>query len=71
MKKKIALVLTVVMSAMMLAACGKFTCDICGEEKTSGKHTDTLAGEDITYCDDCEEQFEAVKALEKLAEAFS
>lgn len=64
MKRLISILLLVVVLATMLTACGKFTCDMCGEEKTGKKHEESMLGESIVICDDC------YKALEDLAGAF-
>jgi len=63
MKKLISILLLVVVLATMLTACGKFTCDMCGEEKSGKKHEESMLGESIVICDDC------YKALEDLAGA--
>lgn len=63
MKKLISILLLVVVLATMLTACGKFTCDMCGEEKTGKKHEESMLGESVVICDDC------YKALEDLAGA--
>jgi len=65
MKKLISLILLVVVFATMLTACGKFECDICGEEKTGKKYTEELFGEEINICKDCHDD------LEDLANAFN
>lgn len=64
MKRLISILLLVVVLATMLTACGKFTCDMCGEEKTGKKHEESMLGETVVICDDC------YKALEDLAGAF-
>lgn len=61
MKRKIAALLAMVVLAMTLAGCGKFTCDLCGEEKTGKQHTNEVFG---TICDDC------YKELKELASMF-
>ena len=53
MKKLICVALLIIAMASMLTACGKFTCDMCGKEKSGKKHTDELLGQEIVYCDDC------------------
>lgn len=59
MKKKIIALLLTVTTVISLTACGKpFTCDICGEEKTGKKYTETVYGEEVTYCQDCKEGLE-------------
>lgn len=65
MKKLISVFLLVVVFATMLTACGKFTCDLCGEEKSGKKYTEEVYGQEIEYCKDCHDQ------LEDLADAFS
>lgn len=64
MKKLICLLLVVVMLVSVLAACGEsFTCDLCEEEKSGKKHTETLFGEELTICDDCKEELDALADL--------
>ena len=54
MKKKIMALLLTVVTVISLTACGKpFTCDLCGEEKTGKKHTETVLGVELRYCHDC------------------
>ena len=53
MKKLICLALLVVVVLSLFTACGKFTCDICQEEKSGEKHTKDVLGEEIVMCDDC------------------
>ena len=55
MKKVICLVLLVVMLLTMLTACGKFECELCGEEKFGSKNQGEVLGMTITYCNDCKE----------------
>ncbi len=57
MKKIIALALAALLSVFCLAGCGKFECDLCGEEKSGKKHTTTVFGEEVTICDDCYEKY--------------
>ena len=64
MKKLICILLVVVMMATMLTACGKFKCDLCGEEKSGKKYTGEVLGEEVEYCKDCRED------LEDIADAF-
>lgn len=51
--KKILAVVCVSAVVLALAACGKFTCDMCGQEKSGGKHTYEMLGQKLTVCDDC------------------
>lgn len=62
-KRKFLAVLLATVSILSLTGCGKFTCDMCGEEKSGKKHEETLLGESITICDDC------YKALEEAADS--
>ena len=61
MKKFVLLVVLVAMLSTLLCACGKFTCDLCGEEKSGKKHKEEVLGEKVVICDDC------YKGLEELA----
>ena len=65
MKKLICVLMVVVIMATMLTACGKFTCDLCKEEKTGKKHETEVLGEEVVYCDDC------YNSLKELGEALS
>ena len=65
MKKIIVAILVVASLLATLTACGKFTCDICNEEKSGKKHEDEFLGEKIVVCDDCYED------LEDIADAFN
>lgn len=58
MKKIICSVLVLVSALFVLASCGKFTCDACGEEKSGKKHEFEVMGETGTICDDCYEELE-------------
>ena len=62
MKRLICVFLLVVMLASLLTACGKFECDLCGEEKSGKKHKEELLGEEVVICNDC------YKELEELAD---
>ena len=57
--KKIIAIAVLVLSVMMLVGCS-YKCDICGEEKSSGKHTEEILGEEVVYCDEC---YEAMQSL--------
>lgn len=65
MKRVICVLLLVVMLATLLTACGKFQCDLCGEEKTGKKYEEEVLGQPVTYCKDCYED------LEDIADALS
>lgn len=69
MKRIITLALAGIMAAGMLASCGKFTCDSCGEEKSGKKYTKDFLGVKMTICKDCNDEFEAgMDALGALAD---
>lgn len=53
MKKKISLVLITLVATLSLTACGKFTCDLCGEEKSGKSYSYELLGSKLTICNDC------------------
>ena len=53
MKKMISVLMVVVAMAMVLTACGKFTCDLCRKEKSGKKHETEILGQEIEICDDC------------------
>ncbi len=65
MKKIMALVLTGILAAGMLVSCGKFTCSICGEEKSGKKYEEESFGVKVTICKDCHDAAE--EALSGLA----
>ena len=58
MKKIISIVALLLALTFVLTACGKFTCDLCGEEKSGKKHEETVFGQELVYCDDCYEDLE-------------
>ena len=59
MKKKIVASMVTVAVVLSLTACGKaFKCDICGQEKTGKSYTETIFGEEVTYCKDCHDALE-------------
>lgn len=55
MKRIVTLALAGIMAVGMLASCGKFTCDLCGEEKSGKKYETEMLGTKITICKDCHE----------------
>lgn len=63
MKKKISLLLIAIAACLSLTACGKFTCDICGEEKSGKSYTTEVLGQKITMCSDCYDTLNAVGSL--------
>ena len=65
MKKKVIAALLATVTILSFAGCGKFTCDMCGEEKSGKKHEETILGETITICDDCYKDLEDLANLLK------
>ena len=65
MKKLIALIALLATMTVLLCGCGKFECDLCGEEKTGKKYEGELLGTEVVYCKDCRE------ALEDLSDMFN
>ena len=63
MKKKMLAALLAAFMVLSLAGCGKFTCDLCGKEKSGKKHTEEVFGQKVTICNDC------YKDLEDLADS--
>ncbi len=54
MKSKKIMYLTIIFIFMLtLSSCGKFYCDICGEEKNGKKHIENIFGEEVIICDEC------------------
>ena len=58
MKKCSILVALVMLMSVLLCGCGKFECDICGEEKSGKKYKDEVFGQEVEYCKDCKEDLE-------------
>lgn len=58
MKKKMLAALLAALMILSLAGCGKFTCDLCGKEKSGKKHTETVLGQKVTICNDCYKDLE-------------
>lgn len=63
MKKRVVAILLTAVTLLSLTGCGKFSCDICGQEKSGKKHTETLFGQEYTICNDC------YKVLENLEDS--
>lgn len=71
MKRKITVVLIAVFAMMSLTACGKFTCDFCGEEKSGKKYKVEWEDEEAVLCEDCYEGFQELQSsLESLQKLF-
>ena len=59
--KKALVILLIACAVLALSACGKpFTCDLCGQEKTGKKHTSDAYGYEMTICDDCYKDVQAL-----------
>ena len=60
--KRIVSILLMVCTALILTACSAkpYTCDFCGQESTSKKHTANMVGEKITVCDECYKEINAL-----------
>lgn len=60
MKKRIISVLLIAVTALSLAGCGKFECDLCGKEKSGKSYTEKIFGEKVTICKDCYDDLNAL-----------
>lgn len=60
MKKMVRFAAMLMLLATLLCGCGKFTCDLCGEEKSGKKYTESIFGEEIEYCKECKEALESL-----------
>ena len=65
-KKKMSLLVIIMVIVMGLTGCGgKFTCDICGKEKSGKKYETEMFGQKVTICKDCYNDIQsALDALE-------
>ena len=61
MKRKITLLLALATMVGALAGCGKFTCDICGQEKSGKSYKSEFLGQEIVMCQDCKDDFDAIQ----------
>ena len=61
MKKKATALLLVIATALTLTACGKFTCGLCGEEKSGKSYKTEVLGEKITICEDCHDDIQELR----------
>jgi len=68
MKKKIIITLTVVTVMMSLTGCGKFKCDICGQEKSGKSYSVEVFGQQATLCKDCYDEMKELQ--EELQDLF-
>ena len=62
--KKIAVLMAMVsLLSALLCGCGKFECDLCGEEKSGKQYKGEVMGREVVYCKDCKEDVDAIKDL--------
>ena len=61
MKKIICSFVLILAAMLLLVGCGKFTCDLCGEEKTGKQYKEEAFGEEIVYCSDCHDELESLE----------
>lgn len=61
MKRKVFALLLTMLMVLSLAGCGKFTCDMCKEEKSGKKYKTTILDEKVTLCKDCHDDLEELK----------
>lgn len=61
MRKKVTVLLLTVATVLSLTACGKFTCDNCGEEKSGTSYKVKILGEEMTFCKDCKKEWDEVQ----------
>lgn len=61
MRKKVSVLLLTVATVFSLTACGKFTCDLCNEEKSGSSYKTTFMGVEMTVCKDCKKEIDAAK----------
>jgi len=58
MKKILFTMLLVATLVLTLTSCGKFTCDLCGKEKSGKRYTEEVLGQEVTYCKECHDSLE-------------
>lgn len=64
MRKRMMAAMLVVMTTLSLTGCGKFTCDLCGREKSGKRYTEKVFSREVTICNDC------YKGIEEFINAF-
>ena len=63
MEKKFRMTILALAAAMSLTACGSFTCDFCGQQKSGHKYTVEILGEKGSICKECHEGLNQLKSL--------
>jgi uncharacterized lipoprotein YehR (DUF1307 family) len=62
--KKIAILLALVcLVSVLLCGCGKFECELCGEEKSGKKYEGEVMGRTVVYCEECKEQVDSIRDM--------
>ncbi len=61
--KKVLIAAMLILTMLMLTACGEFTCGLCQQTKTGKKHTVNTYGLEMTVCDNCYQQMNALGSL--------
>ena len=56
--KKFVLILLVAVMALSLAACSKFKCDFCNEEKFGTVNKANIFDREMQYCNDCKDDLQ-------------
>ena len=70
MKKLICGLVLAATLATALTGCGKFTCDLCNEEKSGKQYKDEILGQEVIYCKDCYEELKELgEDLENLGDS--
>ncbi|MBQ8350831.1 MAG: hypothetical protein IJY20_02150 [Clostridia bacterium] len=71
MKKLIFGLVMAATLATALTGCGKFTCDLCNEEKSGKQYKDEMFGQEVVICKDCYNDLkELEEGLEDLSDKF-
>lgn len=58
MKKKTTILFMAIVMSFTLVACGKFTCDLCGEEKSGKNYKTEVLGEEVVICKECHDEIQ-------------
>ena len=63
MKRVISLIVCFVLCLGLLCGCGKFECELCGEEKSGKKYEGEVMGRTVVYCQECKEQVDSIRDM--------